>query len=161
MAEATLFDRDYYAWTQDQAARLRRLAGERANLDLDLENLAEEVESMGASDLRAVESDLANVLAHLLKLELSPARDLRDHWRAEIGLWRGKIALLLDQSPSLRGRLRPDRAWNLARRVAALSLKADGLGKRDLPTACPYDLGVALSDDWEPPSRDGLPGPED
>lgn len=156
MDQQAHYDRDYYAWTQDQAARLRRLADARANLDLDLENLAEEVESMGRSDLREVESLIANVMAHLLKLEISPATEPRRHWRSEIGLWRAKIAGLLDESPSLHGRLRLGRTWTIARKAALVGLDADGLGESDLPEACPYALDDVLRDGWEPASRHGL-----
>ena len=43
--ERSLYQTDYYAWTKDQAAKLRALAAARVNSTLDLENLAEEVES--------------------------------------------------------------------------------------------------------------------
>ncbi|MEI6558295.1 MAG: DUF29 family protein [Rhodospirillaceae bacterium] len=37
---ATLYESDFYAWPQDQAARLKSAAAERVNIDLDWENLA-------------------------------------------------------------------------------------------------------------------------
>jgi hypothetical protein len=40
-----LYDQDFYAWTQEQAALLR----EGALHDLDVTNLAEEIESLGKS----------------------------------------------------------------------------------------------------------------
>ena len=49
--ERSLYQTDYYAWTRQQAAALRELAAARANTTLDLENLAEEVEKLGRSDL--------------------------------------------------------------------------------------------------------------
>jgi len=45
--ERSLYEEDYYAWTKAQAAELRRMAARRVNSALDLENLAEEVESLG------------------------------------------------------------------------------------------------------------------
>ena len=48
------YDTDFYAWTQQQAAALRQ----KAFAALDLEHLAEEIESMGKRDRRAVESTL-------------------------------------------------------------------------------------------------------
>ena len=41
--ETTLYDTDFYTWTQEQAALLR----EGASTALDLGNLAEEIESLG------------------------------------------------------------------------------------------------------------------
>ena len=40
--ERSLYQTDYYAWTKDQAAKLRAMAAARVNSTLDLENLAEE-----------------------------------------------------------------------------------------------------------------------
>ena len=50
--ERSLYQTDYYAWTKEQAAALRAMAVARVNSTLDLENLAEEVESLGRSDLQ-------------------------------------------------------------------------------------------------------------
>jgi hypothetical protein len=54
---------DFYQWTQMQAAALR--AKDFAALDLD--NLAEEIGSLGRSDRRAIVSHLECLLLHLLK----------------------------------------------------------------------------------------------
>jgi hypothetical protein len=59
----TLYETDFYAWTQEQARLLR----EGRWADLDLENLVDEVESVGRSDKRQIESRLEILLAHLLK----------------------------------------------------------------------------------------------
>jgi hypothetical protein len=58
-----LYEIDFYAWTQEQARLLR----ERRFDDLDLDNLVDEVESVGRSDKRQIESRLEIPLAHLLK----------------------------------------------------------------------------------------------
>src|SRR5262245_15384921 len=70
--ERSLYQADYYAWTKQQAAELRRLAAARADSTLDLANLAEEVESLGTSQLSGVKSQMRRVMEHLLKLEHSP-----------------------------------------------------------------------------------------
>ena len=56
--ERSLYQTDYYAWTRQQAAELRALAARRVDTKLDLENLAEEVESLGRSDLNTVRSQV-------------------------------------------------------------------------------------------------------
>ena len=53
-----LYEADFYAWTQEQARLLR----ERRWDDLDLDNLVDEVESVGRSDKRQIESRLEVVL---------------------------------------------------------------------------------------------------
>ena len=68
-----LYDRDFFRWTQEQAAALR--AVKNSNLPLDWANLADEIESLGKSDRRQLRSQIRRILRHLLKLEVSPAFD--------------------------------------------------------------------------------------
>jgi Domain of unknown function DUF29 len=75
--ERSLYQTDYYAWTKQQAAELRRLAAARADSTLDLANLAEEVESLGISQLSSVKSQMRRVMEHLLKLEHSSGAEPR------------------------------------------------------------------------------------
>ena len=48
------YERDFYAWTQQQATLLR--SGKFS--EIDVENVAEELESMGRSDKREIDSRL-------------------------------------------------------------------------------------------------------
>src|SRR3546814_20279597 len=82
MTDAELYDTDFYAWTKAQADRLRRLEAERANLDLDLPRLAEEVEDLGKSERDAVLSQLGRIIEHCLQLEYAVAARTRAGWRA-------------------------------------------------------------------------------
>src|SRR5918995_5795462 len=82
--ERSLYQTDYYAWTKDQAAKLRALAAAGVNSTLDLENLAEEVESLGRSDLNTVRSQVRRIIEHLLKLEHSPAVEPRFGWQDSV-----------------------------------------------------------------------------
>jgi hypothetical protein len=59
----TAYHTDFYLWTQQQADLLRQ----GALSALDVENLIEEIESMGKRDRRAIGSYLRNVMMHLLK----------------------------------------------------------------------------------------------
>ncbi len=95
-----LYDRDFVLWTEEQAAALRQAKG--ANLPLDWENLAEEIESLGKSDRRALRSQIRGLLRHFFKLEASSARKPRAGWRATIRDARSEIADVLRDSPSLR-----------------------------------------------------------
>jgi hypothetical protein len=60
--ERSLYDEDYFAWTRQQAAELRRLAAARVDSTLDVLSLAEEVESLGQSDLNSVRSQLRRII---------------------------------------------------------------------------------------------------
>ena len=95
-----LYDRDFFLWTQEQAAALR--AVRKSNLPLDWDNLAEEIESLGKSDRRQLRSQIRRILRHLLKLEVSPALDPRAGWCSTIADSRSEIEDVLHDSPSLR-----------------------------------------------------------
>ena len=159
MPDARLYDTDFYAWTQEQAAALRRMAEARVNTELDLEHLAEAIEDMGGSDLRALESDLGRVIEHLLKLEHSPAPDPRRKWALSTVEHRSRAQREIRKSGTLRRmlpELLPD-AWTSARKVAGKAMELfDGFDPATLPAECPYTLEQILDDDFWPASRHGL-----
>ena len=73
MPEITDYEADTLTWSERQAALLRRVAaGEKVNDQIDWDNVAEEIESVGREQLHAVESLLTQALAHLLKAEAWP-----------------------------------------------------------------------------------------
>lgn len=93
----TLYESDFYAWTQMQADLLRA----RRFGDLDLENLIDEVASVGASEKREIRSRLTVLITHLLKWKYQPgARS--SSWRGTIDEQRASLDDLLIASPSLR-----------------------------------------------------------
>ncbi len=138
------YDRDYFAWTQDQAARLRR---ERPGA-LDWENLAEEVESLGRSDKRALGSDLKVVLEHLIKWRYQPDKR-SESWSDSIEEHRDRIARIIADSPSLAGwpaEVQADE-YRRARRTALRDTK---LPPSAIPVACPFSIERALDPDYLP-----------
>jgi hypothetical protein len=94
---AATYDEDFYAWTLEQARLLR--SGEFSHLDID--NIAEELESMGRSDKRDIESRLEVLLMHLLKWQVQ-VQFRSPGWSGTIREQRRRIAKLLRESPSLR-----------------------------------------------------------
>ena len=151
--EKTLYEADYYAWTKDQAAALRELAKARADLPLDLENLAEEVESLGRSDLRTVRSQIRRIIEHLLKLEHSPAQEPRYGWEETVIEARNQIDDVL--TPTLRRDAEAGIAklYAQGRRAAARALTHHGEHEAAaaLPERCPYSFEQIIGDDWLPP----------
>src|SRR5487761_1403224 len=98
MARNTVdYDRDFYAWTNEQARLLR--TGELSAIDAA--NLAEEIESMGRSDRRELQSRLAVLIMHLLKWRFQPSARSAG-WLGTIREQRLQIELILEDSPSLR-----------------------------------------------------------
>ena len=157
--ERSLYQTDYYAWTKQQAAELRRLAAARADSTLDLAHLAEEVESLGRSDLATVRSQLRRIIEHLLKLEHSPAAEPRFGWRESVIEARDVDSRRDhgDAAPRGRGRTREDLYQQGRRRAeAALLRHGEPEAARALPATCPYSFDQIVSHDWYPANRHGI-----
>jgi hypothetical protein len=142
------YDIDFYAWTQTQATALR--AREWKTLDID--NLAEEIESLGRSDRRAITHQLERVLIHLLKWAYQPHQRTRygRSWRRSIYQARHAIADLIDESPSLRDypAQHVGRAYRRARQHAEIETS---LPLATFPEACPWPIEQVLDEDFWPP----------
>ncbi|MDO9708959.1 DUF29 domain-containing protein [Paracraurococcus lichenis] len=144
--DGSLHDRDFYAWTRDQAAALRRLAETHANLaeGLDLPNLIEEVEDLGSEQVHKVESNLRRLLQHLIYVAMQPEARAVRHWRGEILAFRHNAASRYLASMRREVEPRLDRTWLAARRIAAEKL---GRPLPGLPDACPFTLDALLDED--------------
>ncbi|MEH2417751.1 DUF29 domain-containing protein [Nostoc sp.] len=96
----TLYDQDYYLWLRTTINQLR--TNQFSSVDLD--NLIEELEDMGRSQKRAIESLLIKLLEHLLKLKCCDEERERNqgHWKGEIRTFRREIKKALKDSPSLK-----------------------------------------------------------
>jgi hypothetical protein len=147
----SLYDQDLYAWTQEQAARLR----EGAWHELDLEHLIEEIEDVGHSQQDALHSHLLILLTHLLKLALAVVHLPHDFARAERG-WRMTcrtqrllIAKRLRRNPSLRRTVSEELidAYEVARLEAAAAL---ALEEDTVPHQCPWTHAQVLNPDFWP-----------
>src|SRR5215218_1599955 len=104
-ATAQLYEQDFVRWAKSQAEALRDASRSGTNLPLDWDNLIEEVESLGRSERRELESRLATVLEHLLRLEYSSATNPRAGWRNAIRRERRQIKRVLAASLSLKAKV--------------------------------------------------------
>jgi hypothetical protein len=137
------YDTDFYAWTQAQAAALRDHKWDT----LDVENLAEEIESLGRSERFAIESHLQNLLTHLLKWRYDPATEPRRGWRITIRNAR------LDIAKRALGHLQNYPAQYLA--TAYRHAREDAADETDLPLTtfpetCPWSVAQVLAEDFWP-----------
>jgi hypothetical protein len=147
----SLYDCDFFTWTQQQAALLRRAAAGEPTSDLDLQNLAEEIESLGKRDHRALAGQLARITEHLLKRQHARAREPRPGWENSVDVHRSKAMRMLADSPGLKSELTTilSESYDDGRRCAARALRNE-LGPETLPNTCPYSVDQILDRDWWP-----------
>ncbi len=153
VADRERYDTDFYLWTQRQAAELRRAAAAGSNLRLDWENLAEEIESLGARDRRELYSRLVRVVEHLLKLQFAPVEEPKRLWRVSVVNQRGDLKAVLRESPSLRRMASAfvEEAHGEAVNLIERTMPDEELGHwPDLPRRCPYTLDQLLDPEWWP-----------
>lgn len=91
------YEQDFAAWAFNQAALMK--AGQLNHLDLN--NLIEEMESMGRSEHRELGNRMILLIGHLLKWHYQPARQ-GNSWRRTIAVQRKNVLKLLQDSPSLK-----------------------------------------------------------
>jgi hypothetical protein len=148
-ADVSLYDEDFYAWTQQQAALLRAVKPRPNRLDVEL--IAEEIEDLGKSELRSAQSLCEHIIEHLLKLEYSGLSRPARHWRDEVVEWRLQLEKTLTRSIEAKLDL-PDRYRAALRLLRRLERTVPGLLAR-VPAACPYSfdrIRGSGGDDWFP-----------
>lgn len=126
-----LYDRDFYAWANEQAALLR--AGNLSSADIA--NIAEEIETLGRSEKREMRSRLAALLLHLLKWHFQPGRRSRS-WEISIANARNELAEYRAENPSLRAVV-PEAVASAYRRARLDAEQETGLPRNTFPVECP------------------------
>jgi Domain of unknown function DUF29 len=140
----TLYEQDFWLWTQTMAAALR--SGDWS--ELDIENLVEEVESLGRSDRRELQSRLTVLLMHLLKWQFQSELQCGS-WRGTLAEQRIRIGKLLKDSPSLRSffEISIDECYN----DAIIQASAEtGLSRERFPVSCAYRIEDILNPEFLP-----------
>lgn len=97
------YDEDFYRWSQQQAELLRSLKLRPHNLDI--ENLATEIEDLGKRDFRSLQSHCATAIEHLLKLLWSARAEPVAGWLETVHRHHRETLLILEDSPSLSRKL--------------------------------------------------------
>ena len=140
----TLYERDFHAWANQQAALLR--AGQLS--DADIENIAEEIESMGRSQRSELVNRLIVLVVHLMKWRWQPA--LRGaSWRLTVKEQRRTLRRHLRDNPSLKPF--QDSAIRDAYDSAQVAAEREtGLAADTFPDLCPFTFEQALADDFWP-----------
>ncbi len=135
---------DWSSWLQKQAEHLRQ-----RNLEsIDFDDLAEELESLGRSDQRALRSHLLILLLHLLKWEHQP-NQRGSSWRNSILSARDEIEDLLKENPSFENKFLQflETQYPKAASAAAKELGVDVSAFTD---TCPYSVDQIRDRDFWP-----------
>jgi hypothetical protein len=139
---ATSYEDDAIAWAEQQAALLR--AGRWELLDID--NIAEEIEDVGKSEKRELQSRHAVLVTHLLKWKYQPGR--RGHsWRNTIKEQRAAIADDLARHPHLKALLNNPQWLKQVYRRGKLDAEMQ-THLQDLPEDMPWEARQLLSQDF-------------
>lgn len=94
----SLYEQDYLLWTEETADKLRA----RDFNHLDIDNLIEEIESLGKETKRAFKGHLRAFFEHLLKRVYVNLPQEFNGWERTIDNVRFEMEDMLEDSPSLR-----------------------------------------------------------
>lgn len=140
----SLYEQDFHAWALQQAELLRTRQLDCADLD----NIAEEIESMARSEKRELTSRLTVLLLHLLKWQYQPGFRSRS-WQLTIKGQRRSVSRHMKENPSLKSYL--DQSMSDAYGDATIEAQREtGLGAETFPVTCPFTFDQAINDDFWP-----------
>lgn len=144
MPSPSLYESDFYAWTQEQATLLR----DEQWSQIDLQNLIEEIQSLGKQQRQELRNRLSVLIGHLLKWEYQSGHRSRS-WLATLRIQRLDIAELLEDNPSLKPYVEEALCKAYLKGVE-LAVGETDLPKRTFPAECPYSLAEIVDYDFYP-----------
>ena len=143
--ETTLYEQDFYLWTQTTAELLKQQKFDA----VDWGNLIEEIETLGRSEKRAVRSHLVILLQHLLKWQFQSERRSRS-WQNSIDNDREELSELLADNASLSGSFLLEslpESYTKSRKKASYETT---IYLENFPEECPYSLEEILHPEYLP-----------
>jgi Domain of unknown function DUF29 len=138
--EKSLYETDFYAWTQKQA----KLLNAKNWQTLDLANLIEEIESLGRQQRQELRNRLSVLIGHLLKWNHQPNNRSRN-WQATIRIQRRETEELLQENPSLKPYIE-EALQSSYKNGVDLAVKETNLPYITFPIDCPFTLTEILTD---------------
>ena len=144
MSSLDIYQTDFQAWTKAQIEILRNQEWHK----LDLENLIEEIDTLGRQQRQELRNRLAVLIDHLLKWQYQSEQRSRS-WLATIRVQRRDILRLIKENPSLKSYLEEAilEAYDNARDLA---MGETDLPEETFPRSCQYAPQEILSHDFYP-----------
>ena len=145
-SSGSLYEVDFVAWSEMQAELIRQ----RRFDELDLENIAEEIEDLGKNRRDQLETRMSRLIEHLLKLDVSRLSDPRRQWILSVKEQRRRIEKLIVKNPSLRPSLPEVFAdeWESGAEMARAGL--DEYDRDLVPDEPSFELSDALDPNFIP-----------
>lgn len=133
-----LYESDFLGWTQEQAKLLRL---QKWDL-VDIENLIEEVETLGRQERKELRNRLGVLIGHLLKWQYQPERR-GNSWLATIREQRREVNTLLQESPSLKPYL-SEAIQSAYEAGLDLAVRETNFSYEIFPSICPFSIEQLL-----------------
>ena len=143
----SLYETDFYAWTQHQAKAIKEGKWEC----LDLPNLWEEIEALGRREKKELRNRLGVLLGHLLKWEYQ-AKFRGNSWLATVREQRREIKVLLEENPTLKPYTK-EVLLAAYQNGLDLAVRETGFSYDLFPQSCPYSWEQTLDGDFFPTER--------
>lgn len=118
---------------------------------LDVVHLVEELEDMGKSNIRELESRFVILIAHLLKWQFQPDKQ-SSSWRGSISEQRVQLLRLLKKVPSLKRHL-ANAVMDAYPDAVFLASDETGLPENVFPQSCSYTIEQLLDKTFYPDSE--------
>lgn len=98
-----LHDRDFNLWIE----KTKKAIQNRDFENMDWDNLLDEIDDMGKSEKRSLDSYMQRLIEHILKLKYwdSEVERCRKGWQQEVVNFRNRINRILKKNPSLKNYL--------------------------------------------------------
>ncbi len=139
-----IYESDRLAWATSQAKLLRS-----GQLDiLDIDHLAEELESIMGNERRELYKRLRVLIGHLLKWKYQPENRSKS-WEGTIRVQRKDLARLFKESPSLR-RFLPEETRDAYADAVELACLETGISESEFPESCPFSEAEMLEKEFWP-----------
>lgn len=134
----TLYETDFSAWLESQVQALKKKDFEH----LDIENLLEEMETLGTSEKSAIESYIVIILIHLIKRHVQADRSGKS-WDDSIINSRVQIETIIGKNPSLRSYPRQvfSKCYTRALKIASKQMSSE---VRCFPSGCLWSIEEVL-----------------
>lgn len=116
--------------------------------ELDIDNLIEELESMGVSEKRELISRLSQLLMHLLKWQFQTGLRCKS-WQVILREQRRRVRRIMKENPSLKSKM-DDCLFEAYEDAIDEAIKETGLDEKTFPPQCPYTFEQIMDETFFP-----------